>query len=809
MGEMNERDLLREFLERGSEEAFSELLHKFLPLVFSVAVRQTRGDVALAEEVAQETFCIFARKAGKLSPEVLLPSWLCRTALHVAQKAMRGEARRRIREQEAYRMQVPSNSSLSGGSASDSRWEEISPELDAAIDLLPEADRSAVILRYFQRKRMRELAESFGISEEAARMRVSRAVDRLRTLLVKRGLPVSTAALAFYLQEKTAAAVPSGMGRAIEETIRQRHFQAPSGSSVSRPEFFGARHWLKIAALTGVLMITPVLWVKTAQLHRKLASQSGETAPHKNAAKEEEEKPAAVVRAPFDFESAAANLRKALRDPWPGNDPPCDRVDAALADYKRYRSAAAPVLMEMLLGERASHTTSSMILAAHGLIVLGPDAAQTLDDLVILHASGDLHFLGAKEGDLFAAVDMSGTTIPNFMKEVGSNPDADGILIQLFRNNPGVAPFYRDQLLHSLQVPSAYRDHAAVILVSVPSLYDPVALPALFNVVKNGEFGAGLENEQQYYRSQSLQLSAVAAIKAAGLKEAVPQLIEIAKSDTLAREVRDSIFAAVASIDPSATSELPEVAGWQAAHDEGLRLADKARNKEASVDELIAGLGHSESVSAAAKALADDKESLPRAVPQILRAIRDFGDANAIVLLHSVPASELLNQMKAGNTDGLKEVIGTITESKPDPAEVLPVFDEIVDHLNENTAARGDVIWALQRSASELDRTNAAFPPVGPFVVRKLSEVLTEAAGVIPDGESRVAPLLAYLQGKVYARPSVCRVLMNPLLQDDQFKRILTSSVDYPVLLLSLHLLPLPPAEDRIAKQSELRKNFD
>jgi RNA polymerase sigma factor (sigma-70 family) len=455
MGEMNERDLLREFLERGSEEAFSELLRKFLPLVFSVAVRQTHGDVALAEEVAQETFCIFARKAGKLSPEVLLPSWLCRTAFHVAQKTMRGESRRRIREQEAYRMQVPSNGSLSGGSESDSRWEEISPELDAAIDLLPETDRSAVILRYFQRKRMRELAESFGISEEAARMRVSRAVDRLRTLLIKRGLPVSTAALALFLQEKTAAAVPGGMGRAIEETIRQRHFQGPSGNSASRPQFFGGLHWLKFAALTGVLMITPVLWVKTAQLHRNLASQSGETAPRKASGKEEE-KPAVIARAPFDFESAAANLRKALRDPWPGNDPPYDRVDAALAEYKRYRSAAAPVLMEMLLGERASHTTSSMILAAHGLIVLGPDAAQTLDDLVILHSSRDLHFLGAKEGELFAAVDISGTTIPKFMEEVGSE-DADGILIQLFRNNPGVAPFYRDQLLHLLKFPSSQR----------------------------------------------------------------------------------------------------------------------------------------------------------------------------------------------------------------------------------------------------------------------------------------------------------------------------------------------------------------
>src|SRR6185369_11871096 len=98
---MNDWELLHQFSEKGSEAAFAQLLKTHLQLVYSVALRQTRGDAALAEEIAQLTFCVLARKAGSISRDTILAAWLCRTAFYTAQKAIRSEQRRRLREHQA------------------------------------------------------------------------------------------------------------------------------------------------------------------------------------------------------------------------------------------------------------------------------------------------------------------------------------------------------------------------------------------------------------------------------------------------------------------------------------------------------------------------------------------------------------------------------------------------------------------------------------------------------------------------------------------------------------------------------------
>ena len=70
------------------------------------------------------------------------------------------------------------NELLSAGT--DASWEQIAPHLDAALGELSEADRDAVLLRYFEHKSAREMAQLLGVSEDAAQKRVSRAVERLR-----------------------------------------------------------------------------------------------------------------------------------------------------------------------------------------------------------------------------------------------------------------------------------------------------------------------------------------------------------------------------------------------------------------------------------------------------------------------------------------------------------------------------------------------------------------------------------------------------------------------------------------------------
>ena len=139
-------------------------------------------DAHLAEDVTQGAFVALAQNAGQLSDRLVLSGWLHRTAQNLASKSIRTEVRRRAREQEAVAMNDLHDP--------DPVWEHIAPHLDAALGELSEPDRDAMMLRYFQRKSAREMAQTLGTTEDAAQRRVSRAVERLREFFAKRGVTV-------------------------------------------------------------------------------------------------------------------------------------------------------------------------------------------------------------------------------------------------------------------------------------------------------------------------------------------------------------------------------------------------------------------------------------------------------------------------------------------------------------------------------------------------------------------------------------------------------------------------------------------
>ena len=194
--------MLQAFRKERSEAAFAELVRRYAGLVYSTAKRRV-SNATLAEDITQMVFIRFAQRPPKASTHSELAAWLHRTTVNVTIDLWRTESRRRARELQAVVMEpaVPETP----------LWEEIAPKLDEAIDHLNDEDRQAVLLRFFGRKTMREVGAALGVSEDAAKMRVSRAVDRLRTQLGVSTAICTAAVLGTLLAEHSMDAAPAQM----------------------------------------------------------------------------------------------------------------------------------------------------------------------------------------------------------------------------------------------------------------------------------------------------------------------------------------------------------------------------------------------------------------------------------------------------------------------------------------------------------------------------------------------------------------------------------------------------------------------
>jgi RNA polymerase sigma factor (sigma-70 family) len=202
-------ELLRRYTEFHSEEAFAELVQRHLDLVYSAALRQVNGDAHLAQDVAQTVFTDLARKASRLVERPAFTGWLYTSTRFAATKAVRTERRRQHHEQEAHAMQE-----LLQTPVQEPQWETLRPILDAAMHELNETDRETILMRYFEKRPLAFIGESLGLSEDAARKRVDRALDKLRIFLSKRGL-TATAALATVISANAVQSAPAGLAATL------------------------------------------------------------------------------------------------------------------------------------------------------------------------------------------------------------------------------------------------------------------------------------------------------------------------------------------------------------------------------------------------------------------------------------------------------------------------------------------------------------------------------------------------------------------------------------------------------------------
>ena len=256
MTDKDDHQLLARYARDGSQEAFAELVARHLNLVYSAALRQMRT-APLAEDVTQMVFANLARKAVAIPRRSVLAGWLHRDTRYTALDLLRAERRRRAREQEALAMNT-----LGPDPTPD--WEQLRPLLDEALQELGDADRDALLLRFFEQRSLKEIGATLGSGEDAARKRVTRALDKLRAWLARRGVTTSAAALSTVIAANGVQAAPAALGPAIVTSSIAVGAPVAAGATASKIINLIVMTKLKAAiiAAIAVLCVTTAVVVK-------------------------------------------------------------------------------------------------------------------------------------------------------------------------------------------------------------------------------------------------------------------------------------------------------------------------------------------------------------------------------------------------------------------------------------------------------------------------------------------------------------------------------------------------------------------
>ncbi len=226
----HDAQLLDRYAKEGSEAAFAELVQRHIRLVYATALHQLGRDRHLAEDATQRVFADLARKASTLSGHPSLAGWLFKSARYAAIQLLRQETRRKIRETKM------SEDALVRGPVEANR-ERAWPALSELVGQLSERDRTAILLRFFEERSFAEIGRALGLSEDGARSRVDRTLDRLRRSLERRGVASTTALLAGELASSAAEAT---MPPAFAASVTQA---ALTGAGIS-----------KTVSITGILI---------------------------------------------------------------------------------------------------------------------------------------------------------------------------------------------------------------------------------------------------------------------------------------------------------------------------------------------------------------------------------------------------------------------------------------------------------------------------------------------------------------------------------------------------------------------------
>jgi len=658
---MDDLALLRRYAMDGSDDAFGQLVEQRLSLVYATALRLSGGNAPLAQDAAQLVFTNLARRAAALcaksSAAPPLSGWLHRDTYFTTLELLRQERRRRAREQEAATM-----NELDRLSSAD-EWELIRPLLDEALQKLEPLDRAALLLRFFERRSLAEVGECLGFGESGASRRISRALEKLRRLLARRGVTTPAAALSLILSTRAWEAAPAGLA----SRLAQASLAAAAAPSTLAPLAFMASTKLKMGALAlaGLLLAGGA----ALQLRHSFNEASPGTKPslpapaspaasfpagHPLAGRKPGSQQEAVTKA---LAAALARVRRALHEAGGAKTFPQQAMEEAIAGLGENAREAVPLLREAL--QETDPVVRLRAIAGLGLV--GKDAVAAVPDLVaVMRRNGDPGFRLALSS----------------LEQIGPPLEALPDVLQILRDQPE----RRLDLANSLDM-FYNQDRGRIDAVAAQEralLNDPdqgvrqIAAYALAMALrgKAAPYIMDIAVESLQSADEDLRGLALSALKNVGTAasdplgkvtlanlgpdaaKAMPALTEIVRNSTRADQ-KTLALQLLDALDPGLRQTDP-VAGAALRQDEGMTLfLQKVGQGGASVPELIEGLqSYPKAGAAAARALAALGPGAQTALPALRAAL------GALVLQPdaSIGETSQINQTRNALADALQKI---------------------------------------------------------------------------------------------------------------------------------------------------------
>lgn len=267
----SDRDLLRTFAETRDAACFTCIVQRHIKFVYGVCWRRL-GNAHLAQDATQTVFIALARKAGAVATVPNVLGWLHRSACYETRNLMRAQANRLARETEAHRLGTT-------GPEGRPHLPILETVLDDALGEIPTPDRDAILARFFAERSYREIGAELKVSENAARMRVERALIKLRDCLGRRGVTSTAAILASALPSyASGVTLPVGIAATVSQAA-----VAGAGvtAGVSTLISFMSSTKIAIGGVVALAAATGTLWVQsgraTKELRHELAQARSET----------------------------------------------------------------------------------------------------------------------------------------------------------------------------------------------------------------------------------------------------------------------------------------------------------------------------------------------------------------------------------------------------------------------------------------------------------------------------------------------------------------------------------------------------